>query len=452
MKIYFPACLLTTCVGLLAASLHAADAPWQMTVQTDKPGAKINPSFYGLMTEEINHAYDGGLYAELIQNRVFKDNDHEPIHWSLVQGTGGEGTMSLDKTNPVNPALINSLRLEITTPGQRVGVSNEGFCNYSKGPGGRVVSGPGGMPVMPNSTYKVTFWAKANGMIGSLTASLESRDGKTIYAQSTVNGVMGDWHKFTLELKIGADVQASLNNRFVLYANKAGTVWLGFVSLFPPTYKNRTNGNRIDLDEKLAAMHPAFLRMPGGNYVDPGHYEWKKTIGPVDQRPGHMGAWDYRVSDGLGLLEFFLWCEDLNMEPLLAVTDGRGWLPGNGDVTPLVQDALDEIEYATGDTSTKWGAKRAADGHPAPFKLHYVEIGNEDFFDPREVYEARFQKFFDAIRAKYPQLKIIATRRDMHTPRAGPDRRSHLRERRCDGPSRSEVRSIQPQGAEDFRG
>jgi alpha-L-arabinofuranosidase len=215
-----------------------------------------------------------------------------------------------------------------------------------------------------------------------------------------------------MTLKTG-DLTASEANRLVIWGDRAGSFRLSDVSLFPPTFNNRPNGNRIDLMEKLAALKPAFLRMPGGNYLDPGHYIWKDTIGPLQNRPGSPGAWSYPVTQGLGLLEMFEWCEDLHMTPVLAVSDGRGWLAANGNISPLVQDALDEIDYAVGPASSKWGAVRAQDGHPAPFRIKYVEIGNEDFFDKPEVYNYRFSKFYDAIRAKYPQLLIIATRRDV---------------------------------------
>ncbi len=169
--------------------------------------------------------------------------------------------------------------------------------------------------------------------------------------------------------------------------------------------------------EKLAAMHPAFLRFPGGNYLEGDHiserFEWKKTIGPLVDRPTHPSPWGYQSTDGMGLLEFLGWCEDLKMEPLLAVyagysLHGEHVNPG-ADLEPYVQDALDEIEYVTGSTDTKWGAERAKDGHPQPFKLTYVEIGNEEWFDRSGSYDERYAQFDKAIRAKYPNLQLIAT-------------------------------------------
>ena len=168
--------------------------------------------------------------------------------------------------------------------------------------------------------------------------------------------------------------------------------------------------------QMLAAMHPAFLRFPGGNYVEGEHlnerYEWKKTIGPLVDRPTHPAPWNYRSSDGMGLLEFLTWCEDLHMEPLLAVFSGYSLLqehiPAGKDLEPYVQDALDEIEYVTGDTSTHWGAERAKDGHPAPFHLTYVEIGNEEYHDESGTYDARFAQFYKAIKQKHPDLQLVA--------------------------------------------
>ena len=167
----------------------------------------------------------------------------------------------------------------------------------------------------------------------------------------------------------------------------------------------------------LADMKPTFLRLPGGNFLEgdtiADRFPWKQTIGPLEQRPGHNGCWNYGASDGMGLLEFMEWCEDLHIQPVLAVYAGYSLKqqhanPGP-DLQPYVDDALDEIEYVTGDAKTKWGAERAKNGHPGPFPLTYVEIGNEDWFDKSGSYNARFAQFFDAIKAKYPALKCIAT-------------------------------------------
>jgi alpha-N-arabinofuranosidase len=169
--------------------------------------------------------------------------------------------------------------------------------------------------------------------------------------------------------------------------------------------------------EKRGAMHPPFLRFPGGNYLEGNHiderFDWKKTIGPMVDRPTHPSPWNYHSSDGMGLLEFLEWCEDLKMNPVLAVYAGYSLMgehvnPG-ADLGPYVQDAMDELEYVMGSADTKWGAERVKDGHPEPFKLTYVEIGNEDQFDRSGSYEERYAQFYNAIKAKYPELELIAT-------------------------------------------
>jgi alpha-N-arabinofuranosidase len=191
---------------------------------------------------------------------------------------------------------------------------------------------------------------------------------------------------------------------------------LQLVSLFPPTFQNRPNGNRADFMEMMASMHPNFLRMPGGNYLEGDtiqeRFNWKQTIGPLVDRPTHRSPWNYQSTDGMGLREFLEWCEDLKIEPVLAVYAGyslKGEHVIGKDLDPYMQDALDEIEYVTGDASTKWGAVRIKDGHPEPFALHYIEIGNEDNFDKSGSYEERFARFSQTIHSKYPQYKLIAT-------------------------------------------
>ena len=217
----------------------------------------------------------------------------------------------------------------------------------------------------------------------------------------------------------------------MISAASKGTVHFNLVSLFPPVFKERTGaalggrpvtGFRPDIMQLLDDMHPAFLRFPGGNYVEGSNFanrfDWKTTIGPWEERPGHMSPWGYRSSDGLGLLEFLEWCEELKMEPVLGVyaglhlDNGRDVKTGEA-LKPLIQEALDEIEYITGDVNTQWGARRAKDGHPAPFKLTYVEIGNEDFLNNGAATyrgpEGRFAMFYNAIKAKYPNIQVVAT-------------------------------------------
>jgi alpha-L-arabinofuranosidase len=390
---------------LLAAALASARAQTPtLTIDTGPPAAKVNPMHYGLMTEEINHSYDGGLYAELIRNRAFLDDARAPVNWSAVQGGGSAVQIALDSGQPLSTALPTSLRLDISaaSPSAPAGVANGGYW---------------GIPVKPDTRYRASFYAKAApGFSGPLNLTIESTDGATVYARASAPRLSGDWQPYTVTLKTGR-VAPTTNARFALTVSRPGTVWLSLVSLFPPTWKNRPNGLRPDLMQMLVDLKPAFLRFPGGNYLEGNtiatRFDWKKTIGPLKERPGHPCPWGYRSTDGMGLLEFLLWCEDMGAEPVLAVYAGyslRGeYVKPGPELAPYVQEALEEIEYVSGSTRTKWGAQRAKDGHPAPFKLRYVEIGNEDFFDRSGSYDARFAQFYDGIKAKYPNLKVISS-------------------------------------------
>jgi alpha-L-arabinofuranosidase len=389
---------------LLASSLLNAQSPAKLTIHADQPVHAVSPTLYGLMTEEINYSYDGGLYAEMIRNRTFRGDWSGILDWYLVENGNAAAALSLDKETGPSDALKSSLKIEVThaNPKNSAGVLNGGWW---------------GMPLHADTVYQGSFYAKAGSAdIGPVIVSLiANQSGKTL-ASTEVNGLTTVWEQVHFKLKTGA-IEPSSDNHLAITIGHPGTLWLNLVSLFPPTYKDRVNGNRTDLMEKMAAMHPAFLRFPGGNYLEgdriPDHYDWKKTIGPMIDRPTHPSPWNYHSSDGLGLLEFLEWCEDLNMQPVLAVYAGyslRGDHVNPGkDLEPYVQDALDEIEYVTGGADTKWGAERIKDGHPAPFALTYVEIGNEEWFDRSGSYEQRYTQFDKAIRAKYPRLQLIAT-------------------------------------------
>jgi alpha-N-arabinofuranosidase len=399
--------ILALIVAIAASLLPDAVAqvqPAVLTIHADKPVSKVSPMLYGLMTEEINYSYDGGLYAEMIRNRTFRAARRDVPYWLLVESGNAQAKTEIDRETGPSEALNYSLKLEVTQADSenQAGVLNGGYW---------------GMALKPNTIFKGSFYAKADSdSLGTVNVRLVTDQyGKTL-ASDTVSALTTSWKRYQFSLKTGA-IQPSSTNHLVLTVGHAGTLWLNLVSLFPPTYHDRENGNRIDIMEKLAAMHPAFLRFPGGNYLEGDHiperYEWKKTIGPLVDRPTHPSPWRYNSSDGMGLLEFLEWCEDLKMQPVLAVYAGYSMRqehvnPGS-DLDPYVQDALDEIEYATGGVDTKWGAIRAQNGHPEPFKLTYVEVGNEDFFDQSGSYDGRYAQFYKAIKAKYPDLQIIAT-------------------------------------------
>ncbi len=362
-----------------------------LTLDLAKPGVTVSPTLYGHMTEEINYSYDGGLYGELIRNRAFLDDLKGPAHWTAA-GAGASVQLRRDGPAAARPAALHV----------RGGAANGGYW---------------GIPVRPATAYSLTLWGKVDSK-GSIVASIESPDGSTVYAKKDVRGLGGEWRKLSVSLKTAGDVSPTKDARLVLRTSKGQTLWLAQVSLFPPTYKGRPNGNRPDLMGLLSAMKPKFLRFPGGNYLEGStpadRFPWKETLGPIERRPGHKSPWGYRSTDGMGLMEFLLWCEDTGAKPLLGVyagyaLDGEYTKPGP-DLQPFVQDALDEIEYVTGDSkTTKWGAERAKNGHPKPFPLEWVEVGNEDGFDKSGSYEGRFVQFFDAIRAKYPGIKVVST-------------------------------------------
>ncbi|MBV9265118.1 MAG: alpha-N-arabinofuranosidase [Acidobacteriaceae bacterium] len=384
----------TTAIGQNKATL---------TIDLQHPKGKVSPTLYGLMTEEINYSYEGGLYAQLIRTPQFVSGWDQPAHWFLTPRGNAQLSFQLDKTVYRSRDRMLSLRVDIKQADtiNVAALGNEGYW---------------GIPAKPSTTYRATIYAKGHG-IGPMTASIVNDDTGQTFATATGEPIEDNWREYDVQLTTGPDVPISTSNRFVLSFQHPGTVWLDYVSLRPTAYHNRANGTRVDLMEKMAAMKPAFLRFPGGNYVEGNEiserFDWKKTVGNPADRPGHLSPWGYPSSDGFGLLEFLEWCEDLNMQPVLAVYAGyslRGEHvePGTA-LDPYVNDALDEIEYVTGDSATKWGGQRARDGHPHPFPLHYVEIGNEDFFDKSGSYDGRFAQFYKAIKAKHPKLELIAT-------------------------------------------
>lgn len=408
MKHYRLALLQAFFASLLTAGCCCANAQSAvptLTVQLGKALHPIPPMLYGLMTEEINYSYDGGLYAEMVRNRAFQDHGFGGVaHWNLDNKGDARATMTIDEGEGPSSALRSSLRIDITHAdlSNPAGLRNEGYW---------------GMAVRPDTTYHGSLYAKADAAaFGPLEVALVNDESGAILARSTVDAIGTEWKPYSFTLKT-AKLAPSQDNHLLLTVAHEGKLWLDVVSLFPPTYKNRANGNRPDLMELLAGMHPTFLRMPGGNYLEGDQiderFDWKTTIGPLVDRPTHRGPWSYTSSDGLGLLEFLEWTEDLKIQPVLAVFAGYALKgdhihPGPA-LTPFVDDVLDELEFVTGDTSTKWGAVRAKLGHPAPFPLQFVEIGNEDWFDKSNSYEGRYTQFYNAIKAKYPQLQLIAT-------------------------------------------
>ena len=394
-----PVLFAAMCLGAIAQGTAT------LTIYTAKPAARVSPTLYGIMTEEINYSYDGGLYAELVSNRTFQTMRGPNLeHWTLIQNGSSRANIEIDKTTGPSTAIPHSLKftVESADPQATAGFYNTGYW---------------GMALCASTAYQGSFYAKADdAAIGNLTIRLVNDSTGDVAASTTVPSLGDSWQKYNFTLKTGALV-SSADNHLEFLAQHPGTVRFSLISLFPPTYKNEPNGKRTDLMEKIAAMRPAFLRFPGGNYLEGDHldehYEWKKTIGPLVDRPTHPTPWTYRSSDGMGLLEFLTWCEDLHMEPLLAVFSGyslrQEHIPAGKELEPYVEDVLDEIEYVTSDTSTRWGAERAKDGHPAPFRLQFMEIGNEEYHDESRTYDARFAQFYKAIKQKHPELQLVAS-------------------------------------------
>lgn len=396
---------LFACALLASASLGVHAQP-VVTVDVAHPGATVSPRLYGIFFEEINHAGDGGLYAELVQNRSFEDDAATPAHWRTV----GQAVASLSTQGTLNDRQAHHLQLTLSAAG--AGVENEGYW---------------GMAFRQQTAYTLSFWVKAEDAYkGDVTVTLVGRDGRELGAATTALKLKaGRWQQVK-DIRIKADA-SDPEGRLRLTFSQPGTLSLDVVSLFPPTYKGRPNGCRIDLAEMLEALHPKFMRFPGGCYVEGqtternslhNRFEWKNTIGPIEQRPGHLSVnWGYNITDGFGYHEMLQLSEDLGAEPLFVVNVGigHGWLQPYDQIEDYIQEALDAIEYANGDAkTTKWGAERAKNGHPEPFNLRLLEVGNENanfYFDNNrdqsDHYFERYIQFYKAIKAKYPDVQII---------------------------------------------
>jgi alpha-L-arabinofuranosidase len=371
---------------LLTPSLFAASAT--LTIDTSRPGHAISPTLWGVFFEDINLSADGGIYPELVRNRSFEDSD-QPENWTLVNSGGGQSEMGIDTTQPLNPFNRRSLRVRLNGPAS---IRNEGYW---------------GMALVKGERYRVRLAARAaDGFTGPLAIRLETRDGREL-AQGQFGGLADSWKDYVLDLTaLDTDPLARLN---LAVAGK-GTLWLDMVSVMPMnTWKN--HGLRPDLCEMLAGLKPSFVRFPGGCWVegdDMAHmYHWKNTVGAVAHRIPLWNIWSYWATHGLGFHEYLQMSEDLGAEPLFCINVGMS----HREVVPLdqmgpwVQDALDALEYANGPTNSVWGGLRAQNGHPAPFHLKYLEIGNEN---GGPAYHARWELFYEAIKARHPDVQLIA--------------------------------------------
>lgn len=376
----------------------------KIKIHTQKSGAPLG-DLYGIFFEDLNHAADGGLYAEMVQNRSFEfaPIDHPDLHaltaWEKIE-VDGEVKLVVETGNPVSSKNPHYLGIDVLVPGKNVGVQNIGFNT--------------GLSLVAGETYYFSCYAKREQCFDQgMKVSLRSKAGE-VYVEQILR-ISETWTKYELELVVP---ETDTSGRLALTFDGRGKIYLDFVSLFPKnTFKGRRNGLRKDIAEKLAALHPKFMRFPGGCLVHDGAldpdardamYRWKNTIGPLEDRPARRSNWGYNQTLGLGFCEYFLFCEDIGAKPLPVVPGG--WDPHHkrtvdlDKMQPWIQDALDLIEFANGDVTTIWGKKRANMGHPLPFGLEYIGIGNEEV---GEAFFERYELFHEAIREQYPEIKII---------------------------------------------
>lgn len=380
-------------------------------IDLGKPTVELSPVLYGLFYEDINYAADGGLYAELVQNRSFEyykvggreqrgRRFHPLTAWEKVEREGGVVALKVIDKTPLNSKNTKYLKIKALGPEGTVGVRNTGFAGIVLQQGGK---------------YDFSVYAKRSEKIGNqpITVALESNDGK-ILASTVFTDIGTRWRKLDATLiPSAADSAAQL----VITTSGGGELMLDMVSLFPQdTFRGRKNGMRKDLAQALADLHPGFLRFPGG-CVAHGHglentYRWKDTVGDVAQRKPNWNLWGYHQTYGLGYFEYMQLCEDIGATPLPVLPVGVtcGFRPPFDKVPldelqPWIDDTLDLIEFANGSVDSKWGKIRSEMGHPESFNLKYICLGNEEHDTPE--FRERFPLFVKALRKQHPEIRLI---------------------------------------------
>ena len=397
--------------SLFAALFSVTVGSWMslpaatVTVDVAHPGAAINPAMWGIFFEDINFGADGGLYAELIKNRGFEFPE-ALMGWNKLSPSKARGELTVRDDAPFNPNNPHYVRLqsEGTAP---FGLANEGFR---------------GIGVTQGESY--AFAARVRGVSGApkLTVQLYGGDG-AVLDTIEIKDFTKDWAKYTATLHPNA---TDPKGWIALLVDGKGTLDVDFVSLFPgTTWKNRAGGLRADMVQALADMHPGFLRFPGGCIVEGSvlarRYQWKNTLGAVEDRKLLVNRWnyeflhrptpDYFQSFGLGFFEYFQLCEDIGAQPLPILNCGMACQFNSGELCPIdelgpyIQDALDLIEFANGPVTSTWGAKRAAMGHPAPFHMKLLGVGNEQW---GQEYIDRYTKFAQVLKEKHPEIALVS--------------------------------------------
>jgi alpha-N-arabinofuranosidase len=390
---------------------------------------KISTDLFGLFFEDINYAADGGLYAEQVQNRSFEYNPterkewHSLSYWEYITTGYSYGRISVETTNPVHANNPHYIVLDVEHIGKEekhTGISGVGIKNF----------GFEGMLLKANDQYNFSMHARQLSKEPvSFTITLQTPQGKVL-AETKLTTSSADWKKYTANLIANESHDTA---QLVIIATTKGKTAIDVVSLFPEkTFHNRPNGLRNDLAQLLADMKPSFIRFPGGCLVHGdglgNMYRWKNTIGPIEERKAQRNIWGYHQTTGIGYFEYFQFCEDIGAKPLPVLAaavscqnSGGTWrIGGTGqraipmeEMQEYIQEVLDLIEWANGPVTSTWGAKRAAAGHPAPFNLEYVGIGNEDKITPE--FEQRFKMIHDAVEAKYPNIILVGTSGPFHS-------------------------------------
>ncbi|MBS1566940.1 MAG: alpha-L-arabinofuranosidase, partial [Bacteroidetes bacterium] len=384
-----------------------ARAQQTFTVNVDKPGATIQPTMWGIFFEDINLGADGGLYSELIKNRSFEFNK-PMMGWKVLGKPATEGDFLVLNRGAQFVANPRFLRVTLhNAAAGSIGMNNEGFR---------------GMGIKKNVGYDFSFQYRQTAPNVIMQVELVNAKKEVIGKASVATTASAEWKKESVHFTASAtEPKASLN----IWFEGDGTIDLDMVSLFPnDTWKNRPGGMRADMVQLLADMKPGFIRFPGGCIVEgpelSGRYQWKKTIGPIEDRQLIINRWnfefahrptpDYYQTFGLGFFEYFQLAEDIGAEPLPILNCGMACQFNSAEVVPMdqidpyVQDALDLIEFANGDVNSKWGKIRAQMGHPEPFHLKMMGVGNENW-GPQ--YVERLKVFTKAIKEKYPDFKLI---------------------------------------------
>ena len=375
-----------------------------LTVDTDK-SKKISDKLIGVFFEDINYAADGGLYAELLQNRDFEYSEKDRREWNST--TAWKGKVKIDTVAPLHP---NNPHYAVLRKGQTL--INEGFD---------------GIAIKQDEKYNFSVFAKAERP-GTIVVQLIDDKGTALSNAVSININAKNWKKYEAVLTARQTIaNAKLSVAFSSSGGNDEEVRCDFFSLFPQkTFKNRKNGLRADLAQAIADIKPQFVRFPGGclahgNGIE-NIYRWKESIGNLEERKPDFNLWGYHQTKGLGYFEYFQFCEDIGAEPLPVLAagvpcqnsrEGKNGLAGQQggisleEMDAYIQDILDLIEWANSDKSTTWGKLRAQAGHPAPFNLKYIGIGNEDLIS--EVFKERFEMIFKAIKAKHPEITVVGT-------------------------------------------